>query len=114
MKNQVAVKAVVKDLVCGMDVETATAAGQSEHKGHTLLLRSELQAEVRSESGAVSRQVRSTGKNLLRLLQLAPTSAPCPGAGLRPPERPALRTVGAITGPHRLRVFGLAFSFSSA
>ena len=35
MKNQVAVKAVVKDLVCGMDVETATAAGHSEHKGHT-------------------------------------------------------------------------------
>jgi Cu+-exporting ATPase len=35
MKNQVAVKAVVKDLVCGMDVETATAAGHSEHNGHT-------------------------------------------------------------------------------
>jgi YHS domain-containing protein len=35
MKNQVAVKAVVKDLVCGMDVETATAAGHSEYKGHT-------------------------------------------------------------------------------
>jgi Cu+-exporting ATPase len=35
MKNPVAVKAVVKDPVCGMDVETAAAAGHSEHKGHT-------------------------------------------------------------------------------
>jgi YHS domain-containing protein len=35
MKNATAVKTVVKDLVCGMDVETATAAGHSEHKGHT-------------------------------------------------------------------------------
>jgi YHS domain-containing protein len=35
MKNSVAVKAVVKDLVCGMDVVTATAAGQADHKGHT-------------------------------------------------------------------------------
>lgn len=26
---------VVKDPVCGMDVDTATAAGHSEHKGHT-------------------------------------------------------------------------------
>ena len=26
---------VVKDPVCGMDVETATAAGQTEHKGLT-------------------------------------------------------------------------------
>ena len=25
----------VKDLVCGMDVEAATAAGQSEYKGQT-------------------------------------------------------------------------------
>jgi len=25
----------VKDPVCGMDVETATAAGQTEHKGQT-------------------------------------------------------------------------------
>jgi Cu+-exporting ATPase len=25
----------VKDPVCGMDVETATAAGRSEHKGQT-------------------------------------------------------------------------------
>ena len=35
MKNTVAVKAVVKDPVCGMDVETSTAAGQANHKGHT-------------------------------------------------------------------------------
>jgi len=35
MKNPVAVKAVVKDPVCGMDVETSTAAGQADHKGHT-------------------------------------------------------------------------------
>jgi Cu+-exporting ATPase len=35
MKNRTAVKSVVKDPVCGMDVETAKAAGQSEHKGHT-------------------------------------------------------------------------------
>jgi len=26
---------VVKDPVCGMDVETATAAGHTEHKGQT-------------------------------------------------------------------------------
>ena len=25
----------VKDPVCGMDIETAVAAGQSEYKGHT-------------------------------------------------------------------------------
>ena len=35
MKNPVAVKAVVKDPVCGMDVETSSAAGQADHKGHT-------------------------------------------------------------------------------
>lgn len=27
--------AAVKDLVCGMDIEAATAAGRSEHKGQT-------------------------------------------------------------------------------
>jgi Cu+-exporting ATPase len=26
---------VVKDLVCGMDVETGTAAGRTEHEGQT-------------------------------------------------------------------------------
>ncbi len=26
---------VVKDPVCGMEIETATAAGQTEHKGQT-------------------------------------------------------------------------------
>lgn len=31
MKNMTA----VKDLVCGMDIETATAAGQTKHKGQT-------------------------------------------------------------------------------
>jgi YHS domain-containing protein len=35
MKNSMAVKAVVKDLVCGMDVDTATGAGQADHKGHS-------------------------------------------------------------------------------
>jgi Cu+-exporting ATPase len=32
MKN----KAAVKDPVCGMDVDTATAAGRTEYKGQTL------------------------------------------------------------------------------
>jgi Cu+-exporting ATPase len=35
MKNPIAVKTIAKDLVCGMDVETASAAQHSEHKGHT-------------------------------------------------------------------------------
>jgi Cu+-exporting ATPase len=35
VKIPIAVNAVVKDLVCGMDVDTATAAGHTEHKGHT-------------------------------------------------------------------------------
>jgi YHS domain-containing protein len=26
---------IVKDLVCGMDIDTATAAGRTEYKGHT-------------------------------------------------------------------------------
>lgn len=34
MKTQTAVKPVVKDLVCGMDVDTAKAV-HSEHAGHT-------------------------------------------------------------------------------
>ena len=33
MKNPIAVKTIAKDLVCGMDVETASAAQHSEHKG---------------------------------------------------------------------------------
>jgi hypothetical protein len=41
MKNTTA----VKDPVCGMDIETATAAGRSEHKGQ-LLLRLQVQGEV--------------------------------------------------------------------
>jgi Cu+-exporting ATPase len=35
MKNPTAVKPVVEDLVCGMEVDMATAAGHSEHQGHT-------------------------------------------------------------------------------
>ncbi len=35
MKNPIAVNAIVKGLVCGMDVDTATAAGHIEYKGHT-------------------------------------------------------------------------------
>ncbi len=35
MKNATAAKAVVKDLVCGMDVETAAAAEETSHEGHT-------------------------------------------------------------------------------
>jgi YHS domain-containing protein len=35
MKNTVAVKTAVKDPVCGMELETADAAGHTEHKGKT-------------------------------------------------------------------------------
>ena len=34
MKNPTAIKATVKDLVCGMDVETASAAAETSHNGH--------------------------------------------------------------------------------
>ncbi|MGA7791897.1 MAG: hypothetical protein WCA19_02585 [Candidatus Acidiferrales bacterium] len=37
----------VKDPVCGMDVEVATAAGRTEHKGQDLLLlRFHVQREI--------------------------------------------------------------------
>ena len=39
----------VKDPVCGMDIETATAAGRTEHKGQTYYFcASNVQREVRS------------------------------------------------------------------
>ena len=35
MKNTTAVQTIAKDPVCGMDVETASAAGHTEYKGQT-------------------------------------------------------------------------------
>ena len=35
MKNTITVTAAVKDPVCGMEIETSTAAGRAEYKGQT-------------------------------------------------------------------------------
>jgi ribosomal protein L1 len=61
----------VKDHVCGMDIETANAAGKSEYKrADVLLLWPQMQGEVRSEAGTVLGQVCGNAEKWARMLRL--------------------------------------------
>ncbi len=64
---------VVKDPVCGMDVETATAAGKTEHKGQTYYFcGSKCKREVRTRSRPILGQGCWHAQERTWLLQLNP------------------------------------------
>ena len=60
---------MVKDPVCGMTIDEKTAAGTSQYRREdVLLLRADLQAEVRPQPPAVREQVSRRGWQLPALV----------------------------------------------